>query len=171
MSSNPYDIALSSLLGNVPDTWNTLQEFMKWYLDNRIPFLVPNGCGTVVTDDATAVPIFRRDRFQVEFYIIHPQVNIKLHSHPDIETITFLLGGEKTLEDGYMGTSGNFNKDYPIVAAMNEKHGKFSENGYSNEGFAMLSFQRWNPGVPITSAALNWKGPSAGPIHDKLLGR
>jgi hypothetical protein len=166
-----FDIPLQRLLGQVPETWPDLETFASWYINTQIPFLVPNGCGSVVTDDATAISIFRKEPYQVEFYIIHPKVNIKLHSHPDVETFTVMLGGEKTATTGDFGTSNTFNRTTIPKVPYGQKHGKFTDSGFSGEGFAMLSFQKWRDGVPITSAALNWKGPSAGPIHDKLLGR
>lgn len=166
-----FDKPLQSLLGKVPETWSTLEEFVIWYINGQIPFLIPNGSGSIVTDDATAICIFRQPPYQVEFYIIHPNVNIKLHSHPDIETITIHLGGDKTSTTGDFGTSNTFNRDKFEKVIMGKKHGKFTESGFSNEGFAMLSFQRWRQGITMTSAALNWRGPSAGPIHDKLLGK
>ena len=166
-----FDIPLQRLLGQVPDTWPDLESFSAWYINTQIPFLIPNGCGSVVTDDATAIPIFRKAPYQVEFYIIHPNVNIKIHAHPDVETLTVLLGGEKTNTTGDFGTSNSFNRTGDIKVPMGKNHGKFTESGFSAEGFAMLSFQKWRDGVPITSAALNWKGPTAGPLHTKLLGR
>lgn len=165
-----FDRPLQNLLGKIPDTWQSLEEFTEWYINNSIPFLIPNGTGSIVTDDATSICIFRKPPYQVEFYIIHPNVNIKSHSHPDIETFTVLLGGEKTTTSGDFGTSNTFNRLGGLKVPMNKLHGKFTEDGYSHEGFAMLSFQRWRHGVEITSAALNWKGTTAGPIHDKLLG-
>jgi hypothetical protein len=165
-----FDKPLQALLGKVPETWNSLEEFAQWYIDNQIPYLIPNGSGSIVTDDATAISIFRKPPYQVELYIIHPNVNIKLHSHPNVETLTVMLGGQKTAFTGDFGTSDTFNRDSRKVSKL-EKHGKFTESGYSNEGFAMLSFQKWDEHVPITSAALNWRGPPAGPIHARMLGK
>jgi len=43
--------------------------------------------------------------------------------------------------------------------------------GTRDYAYTMISIQRWDEGVPITSAAIHWAGYTAGPKHDKLISK
>jgi len=58
---------------NIPDTWNTLSDFTKWYVDNNYPILVPDNVQVFPTDVSYSVCVFRRDVYQVELYIAKPE--------------------------------------------------------------------------------------------------
>jgi hypothetical protein len=150
----------------VPDTWDTLEDFANWWMSSGKPLLIPFDAITVRTDDATAMSVFRKGEYQVEFYIIHAGESIPPHSHPGLEVITILGGGSVTAPEGAMGMGIHSGKmSEPLIEPY--YHGG-KETSYSN-GFILYSFERWLNGRKPTSAALQWKGPTAGPIHDALL--
>lgn len=152
----------------IPETWDTIEEFVDWYVAAGKPIIPPWDAFTVRTDDATAMAIFRKGVYQVELYIIHPGYNIPVHAHPNMEVITMTMGGGTVCGERrpMFGTSQNYGRTSKIVPG--EWHGgKPTEGG---TGFMILSFEKFLNGTMPTSAALQWEGPTAGPIHDRLLG-
>jgi len=150
----------------VPDDWDSLDAFVEWYVKNGKPMLVPWDAQVTRTDDATATTIFRHGQFQVELYIIHPGYDIPLHAHPGMEVVTMTIGGGGVC--GPARAPWNTSTNYGVTSkvADGEFHGgKPTSHG---TGFVILSLERWLTGTP-TSAALRWKGTTAGPIHDALL--
>lgn len=151
----------------VPDDWATIEEFVEWYIVSGKPILVPWDAGTIRTDDATAICVFRKGVYQVELYIIHPGYDIPVHAHPDMEVITMTIGGGGVCGDRrpMFGTSSNYGRMSKIVDG--EYHGgKPTKTG---TGFMILSFEKFLNGTKPSSAALQWKGVTAGPIHDELI--
>lgn len=176
LSSIPKNLAQCGYLCHpvedlVYPTWNTIEEFSKWWIAERMPQVIPLNTEVISTDDATAICVFKHGRYQVEFYIIRPHYSIKSHSHPGMEIMTLFLGGGSTNPTGahtFHNTSGRWGR---IRAKLEsgEYHGGEDTDVYS--GFILCAIQKWDDGVPMTSAAINWMGPSAGPLHDELISR
>lgn len=153
----------------IPETWSTLEDFVAWYMANGKPICVPWNAKTIRTDDATAMCIFRKGNYQVEMYLIHPGYDIPSHSHPDMEVITVSMGGGGIFGNERLlyGTSVNAGQTSKIVPG--QYHGAdITKHG---DGFMLLSFEKWLNGIEPTSAAIQWDGPTAGPIHDALIGK
>jgi hypothetical protein len=151
----------------IPETWGSLLEFMTWFMNSGKPMLIPVDAETIRTDDATAITLFRKGAYQVELYLIHPGYTIPVHSHPGMEVITMYLGGGALDETNpRFGTSASAGKTSRTLEG--EYHGgQPTDHG---KGFALLSFERWlHDGAIPTSAALQWKGSTAGPVHDALI--
>lgn len=151
----------------IPESWDTIEAFVDWYMKAKKPMFIPWDAETIRTDDATAMCIFRKGRFQVELYIIHSGYDVQQHCHPQMEVTTIVLGGGGVCgeERKLYGTSMNAGKTVKIVEG--EYHG--GEKTDFGKGFMLLSFEHWLGEGPITSAAIQWGGPTAGPIHDELL--
>lgn len=150
---------------NVPETWESIVEFANWYIGSSKPILIPFSAEVVVTDDASAITLFRKGNFQVELYLIKPGYIIPMHSHPDVDVITMGIGGGETcgpLHPIY-GTGARIGQ-LRLTEAGTEHGGGQPEH----KGFALLAFEHWKSGTP-SSAAMRWEGPTAGPIHDELL--
>lgn len=157
------------MLNETPEDWDTLEEFMEWYIKAGKPMLIPWDSGTIQTDDATAICIFRMGRYQVELYIIHPGFDIPPHSHPNMEVIAMTLGGG--IVCGPAQTKFNVSSDFGRVAKIKNGQWHGGDETKSGIGFAILSFEKFLNGTTPCSAAIQWRGPTAGPIHDKLIAK
>lgn len=160
---------IEKYLSNItlPNSWNSLEEFISWFIESRFPLLIPFDAPVFITDDATAISIFRKPPYQVEWYIIHPNKSIPYHGHPALEIITIPLGGGNLMkpEDKFkiIYHYGDFSSKLENGSFHGGKDSDFSK------GFVLLSFEKWPENVPITSASVWWEGTTAGPIHDKLI--
>ena len=140
----------------IPETWETLEEFCDWWMDQRMPWIIQIDSEVYITDNATSMIVFRQDRYQVELYLNHPNSTAPLHGHPGIELITIQIGRMNNIPWGNPGKKlkngkqhvGNFVSDY---------------------GTIFLTFEKWSPGIRMTSAAIQWAGRTVGPIHDALI--
>jgi hypothetical protein len=151
----------------IPDTWDTLEDFVDWFVKSKYPIIVPWNAEVRRTDDATTICLFRKGLFQVEIYLIYPGYMIQPHQHPGVEVITMNMGGGNRGAVNDLGGSS-------IAGTLSHKlldgqiHGGESETIFSN-GYVLLSFEKWSPDIRMTSAAIHWRGPTAGPVHDELI--
>jgi hypothetical protein len=151
----------------IPEDWDTLEDFVEWYMNTGKPICVPWDAPVIRTDDATAIQIFKHKRYMVEMYLIHPFKAIPTHCHPGMEVITVSIGGGKIMGDSALyGTSYKCGLTSPKLLSGEYHGGKPTENGL---GFMILSFEKWITDAPMISAAIQWKGDTAGPIHDNLI--
>jgi hypothetical protein len=140
----------------VPESWLTVDEFAQWWIAAGSPMRYPPTPEIFVTDDATAVSIFRQGRFQVELYLIHPTPTVPNHEHPGVDVIKIQMGEGHGVEMSPALTDG-------------ESHGA----GFKLDtltGFPLIAIQHWKTRNPITIAAM-WKGPTVGPLHQALITR
>lgn len=151
----------------IPDDWSTLEEFVDWFLDSRMPLMIPYNAKVIRSDDAVAVCIFRKGNYQVEFYLEYPRMYIRKHSHPRMDVIVMELGG------GSMSPP-NENNTSVVWGAVSTKlssgtyHGGDTGKQLGN-GFITLAFQRWDNPEEMTSAAVQWKGGLQGPYQADLI--
>lgn len=151
----------------IPESWNTLEEFTDWFINSKFPIIIPWDAIVRRTDDATTICIFRKDRFQVELYLIYEGFFVQQHEHPGVEVITMQLGGGRRGTKNALGSS-NIAGILSNKLKDGELHGTQSITALS-QGFGLLSFEKWSDKVKMSSAAICWKGKTAGPIHDKLI--
>ena len=151
----------------IPDTWETIEDFTNWYLDQRMPLMIPWNAEVIRTDDATAICVFRKAPYQVELYLIHPGLEVQRHAHPGMDVISRGLGGGSGDTRSVMGTSTGWGD-----ISENLKNGEFHGGSpplVESMGFGLLSFEKWPNDVPMTSAAIHWHGKTSGPTHDALI--
>ena len=152
----------------IPDHWDTLEDFVDWYCNQRMPLMIPWNAKVIRSDDAVAICLFRKGNFQVEFYIEYPNMYIHKHAHPRMEVITMTLGGGSNW-DQVEDTNTSV-----VWGALTKKltngnyHGGDSQSGTGN-GFALLAFQRWDNPDEMTSAAVQWKGEILGEDQTNLI--
>lgn len=151
----------------IPDTWNTLEDFVEWFIDSKYPIIVPWNAEVRRTDDATTICLFRKGQFQVEIYLIYPGYMIQTHEHPGVEVITMNMGGGRRGSKNEMGGS-SIAGTLSTKLLDGETHGGESSTIMS-DGYILLSFEKWSPNIKMTSAAIHWRGATAGPIHDELI--
>lgn len=159
----------ATYFGNIeiPDTWDSIESFTNWYLEQRMPLMIPWDAEVIRTDDATAICVFRKPPYQVELYLIHPGLSVAKHAHPGMDVITMTLGGGKIDTRSVTNTSTSWGD-----ISENLKNGEFHGGQtvlQKSLGFSLMSFEKWPEGVPMTSAAIHWKGNTAGDIHDRLI--
>lgn len=152
---------------NIPDNWDTLEEFVEWYVDSRMPLMIPYNAEVIRSDDACAVCVFRKGQYQVEFYLEYPEMYIRKHAHPRMEVITMQLGGGSLLPPQENGTSINWGSAAPILPA-GHYHGGNPGPAMGN-GFITLAFQKWESQEEMSSAAIQWKGELQGPVQADLI--
>jgi hypothetical protein len=151
----------------IPEDWDTLEEFVEWYMGAGKPICIPWDSIVIRTDDATAMPIFKHKRYMVEFYMIHPFKVIPTHCHPDMEVITVTLGGGRISGPESLFGTGERCGIASKKLLPGEYHGGKPTQG--SWGFGILSFEKWLNDAPMISAAVQWKGDTAGPVHDNLI--
>lgn len=155
MSFTPIKHPHSEL--NIPDTWDNVQEFAEWWMRSGMPMMFPPNPEVFLSDDATAISIFRKGRFQVEMYLIHPQPKVPEHEHPGVEVIKMSLTHRE------MPIMSNVLKD-------GESHGAGVRVEGESIGFPLIAFQHWLTREPTTIASM-WKGKTVGPLQEALIKR
>ena len=151
----------------VPDTWATLEDFKEWFMQSKMPMQVPWNAEVIRTDDATALCIFRKPPYMIELYLIHPNMSIPRHAHPDMEVITMVLGGGSMHPKTSINTGRNWGETAPKLEPGQEHGGEtFTKVG---NGYALLAFEKWLDTSHMISAAVQWKGESAGPIQEQMV--
>lgn len=141
----------------IPGNWETVNEFAEWWMEAGMPIVFPTNPEVFLSDDATAVSIFRHGQFQVELYLIHPNPKVPVHEHPDVEVIKMSLTAEKG----------------PIMSNVllnGESHGAGQRMAAEKIGFPLVAFQKWLTREPTTIASM-WKGPTVGPLQEALVKR
>lgn len=151
----------------IPETWDTLENFVDWYLSSKIPLMIPWDAEVVRSDDAVAISIFRKGHYQVEFYLEYPKMYIRKHAHPRMEVIVMDLGGGSMHPKNKNGTSKIWGRTFKKLLP-GEYHGGDTSTVIGN-GFVTLAFQRWEDPNEMTSAAIQWKGELQGSIQEELI--
>ena len=142
---------------NIPNSWSNVKDFADWWMAAGMPMLYPKNPEVFLSDDATAVSIFRHGRFQVELYLIHPHPKVPEHEHPGVEVIKMSMTHAK----------------HPIMSNVlldGESHGAGVRLEAEKIGFPLIAFQHWKTREPCTIAAM-WKGPTVGPLQEALIKR
>lgn len=153
---------------DIPEDWDTLEDFVEWYMQSKMPLIIPWNAEVIRSDDAVAVCIFRKGNYQVEFYLEYPEMYIRKHSHPRMEVIVMDLGGGGTTpKQTDIEVSRLWGQTYTKLNP-GEYHGGDTNTLLSN-GFVTLAFQRWEDPSEMTSAAIQWKGELQGPIQENLI--
>lgn len=156
----------------VPDTWDNVTEFARWYCDNDMPFAPPPDFEVYRSDDATSISLFRKGRYQVELYLIFPSPNLPVHEHPGVEVIKMRLDSYPPTSKRPFGASGVLRKGESHGVGANFKQiPKEDDNSKVYRGFPLLAFQKWDEGLEMTTVAARWRGKTVGPRQEDLIRR
>lgn len=154
----------------IPDDWDTLEDFVDWYCDQRMPMMIPWNANVIRSDDAVAICLFRKGHYQVEFYIEYPNMYIWKHSHPRMEVITMTMGGGGTWKPVPNSTTNtSFTWGGLTTKLTNGNYHGGDADASTGNGFVILAFQRWDDPEEMTSAAVQWKGVLQGPYQANLI--
>lgn len=139
----------------IPETWDTLEDFVDWYmLEAKMPLFVPQDAEVVMSDDAVSISLFKKGSYQVELYLLYPDYDILEHCHPDLEVIIVDLGGCNFAPKSHFNTSVAWGLVGEKLLPGNY-HGNDNIREY---GGVNLAFQKWIDTSKQFSAASNWKG-------------
>ena len=154
----------------IPDDWSSLEDFVDWYCEQRMPMMIPWNANVIRSDDAVAICLFRKGNYQVEFYIEYPNMYIWKHSHPRMEVITMTMGGGGTWkpDEGSITNTSRTWGGLSTKLVNGGYHGGDEDAGTGN-GFVILAFQRWENPEEMTSAAVQWKGQIQGQHQADLI--
>jgi hypothetical protein len=141
----------------IPETWTNVKTFADWWMEAKMPIVFPENPEVFVSDDATAVSIFRHGQFQVELYLIHPNPKVPVHEHPGVEVIKMSL----SIGDGPLMSN---------ILKNGESHGAGRRLASEKRGFPLVAFQHWQTCKPTTIASM-WKGSTVGPLQEALIKR
>jgi hypothetical protein len=154
---------------NIPDDWDSIEEFVDWYIDARMPLMVPWSAPVIRTDDATAICVFRKGNYQVELYLEYPKEYVQRHGHPRMKSVIIDFGGGliNPSSEHPTGVSTTWGQIFKTIQDSDE-HGGDITPSFGN-GSCFLACQRWENVDEMTSAAIQWKGITAGPLQEELI--
>lgn len=152
---------------NIPDDWDTLEDFVEWYMESKMPMMIPYNATVIRSDDACAICLFRKGQYQVEFYLEYPEMYIRKHAHPRMEVITMHLGGGSMSPPSETGTSMTWGQ--AATKLMPDQYHGGDSSPVISDGFITLAFQKWYDVNEMTSAAVQWKGELQGPIQAETI--
>lgn len=152
-----------------------LSDFLIWYLygNECKQLFVPFKDSMHFVEGVTGITIFRHNEFQVQMFVVEPNVVINSHTHPNVDSyevflkgMTFTLNEEevvnfKDVEPDDKGLSNVINSTIRVLP--DNLHGGTA----SPDGGCFLSVQRWLNGVEPTSVGNDWIGKTMGKDHDQ----
>jgi hypothetical protein len=161
----------------IPNDWSSLDEFATWYRNAGFPILPLQDSCINMADITYSLIVFRKGRFQVELYLVAPNSDNGLHTHPHASKFVHCAGaGEGYNETETIALGQNvpaespdeIDKDFGLFAPSTvayEKHGLRT----SNRGVAFFNIEMWpDDGSTPTSALIEFIGKSVGPMHDEI---
>ena len=134
---------------------------------NNIP-----GNQVFVTDLSSSTIVWVEENVVIEYYLLFPNINVPLHSHPFANQLIFLSGDMVAVReqaDGRIVTKTFADKDTHYLGTVMPaglRHGFTT----GNRGCVVYNVQIWdNRSGPALSAAVEYLGPSMGPIHENAM--
>ena len=158
--------------------WNNLEEFAEWYKQNGFPIRPPFEDPVYVTDISYSYVLFREGQYQAELYLVRPNTSSPEHSHPGVENIIMVWGGNvHTIQNGELFDYTDHYKE-PSKNGTNKLFGMCSEKLTDEQkhaliagdkGGAFLSLEKWPDGVKPNSVTINWAGDPVDPGHGQII--
>lgn len=158
--------------------WHTLEEFAEWYRDNGFPIRPPFEDPVYVTDISYSYVLYREGQYQAELYLVRPNTSSPDHSHPGVENIIMVWGGNvNTRQNGKLLDYSQYYQQ-PNTDGTNQLFGKCSDKLTDGEthaliagdkGGAFLSLEKWPEGVKPNSVTINWRGDPVDPKHGMMI--
>lgn len=123
---------------------------------------------------STSIVLYREPPFQVELVVVDPGFEIPSHVHDDVDAFEVAVAGDidffvDEVQCGYVrgpradGRSRDLGRFFPV------RSDAWHRGKAGPKGATFLSVQRWKNGVQPTHVALNWRGPTMGPEHERQL--
>ena len=157
-------------------TNDDLKEFKNWFLKNNT-IKTPYDNPLMFIDGIAGITLYRNKPFQVQLFICEPNVIIKEHSHPNIDSYELFLWGMEFTHKGKTIINkemASLKKDdvsrclnWTLRIKENELHGGQS----SDKGGAFISIQKWLNNIKPSHVSEDWVGDVLGDKHKEQLRR
>ena len=149
--------------------WQTVEEFAAWYKANGMPIRPPKEDPVYVTEISMSYVLFREGQFQAELYLVKPNTGSPDHSHPGINNIIMLLGGDIGVKTN--GVIDMVPSDIDIFGLLGQTINSGDTHGLhvGDRGGAFLSLEKWDDNIKPTSVTIRWVGETCGDAHTALV--
>lgn len=158
--------------------WDTLEEFVEWYKAEGFPFRPPFEDSVYMTDISYSYVLYREGCYQAELYLVRPNTESPEHSHPGVENIIMVLGGDVSFSENgkYIDLSEHYQE--PAPDGTNKLFGmcssKLNDQGThalfaGDKGGAFISFEKWPEDMTPNSVTINWKGDPVDSGHAAII--
>jgi quercetin dioxygenase-like cupin family protein len=135
-----------------------LTEFLEEWLTNK-PTCPPDTGGIIHQGDTSGVVLYRKGQFQVELFIVKPNVEIVQHVHPNVDSYEVHLTGDIEFYcDGIL-----YNTGVPVRVKPDAWHGGF----FGPRGGSFLSVQKWLNGVEPKFVGDDWEDHNGNLNYDR----
>jgi hypothetical protein len=159
--------------------WKTLEEFAEWYKNQGFPIRPPFEDPVYTTDISYSYVLYREGQYQAELYLVRPNTSSPEHSHPGVENIIMVWGGDVSFsqegkytdlsehytEANSQGTNKLFGMCGPNLNGT-ATHALFA----GTKGGAFLSLEKWPEGKQPSSVTIHWQGEPVDAEHGKIIG-
>lgn len=124
------------------------------------------------TDSTSSTIVWAEDNVVIEYYLLFPNVNVPMHSHPFANQMIFLGGdlvASRELPSGKIVSKTFTDADTHYLGTIMPtglRHGFIT----GDRGCALYNIQIWDDTrTTALSAAIEYLGPSMGPIHEQAM--
>lgn len=147
-------------------------EFAKLWKESGYVHHVPDNAKAYVTEHSYSFPIFRQGNFQVEHYIVRPNVTSTKHYHP-FEQVLIFIGGSLEGRRGIDLAEETIwrkleHKDFGHVSRVLAPE-QWHQIRSLEYGFSFYNVQKWPDHLQITSAVVEFRGDLLGPEQQQLI--
>lgn len=159
--------------------WKTLEEFAEWYKNQGFPIRPPFEDPVYTTDISYSYVLYREGQYQAELYLVRPNTSSPEHSHPGVENIIMVWGGDVSFsqEGKYTDLSEHYqeansqgtNKLFGMCGP--NLNGTATHALYAGaKGGAFLSLEKWPEDRKPSSVTIHWQGEPVDAEHGKIIG-
>lgn len=155
---------------NYPE-WSDLLDFTHWFKNNGYPQNPPAAPKIYQTDVSISVCVFQHKNYQVEFYIARPDFESSKHYHNFEQTIIFMGGTGHGRKGLHLDEEPNwipFRKEHIGVVGSILTPNQWHQIRSYHPGLFFYNCQRWPDTNNLTSAVVEYRGDSLGPLHDRI---
>ena len=156
--------------------FDPLEQFAKWFINESPRFgLIPFHNAVHNIQDVISVIWYRKKPFQVQMFIVPPNYVIPEHTHPNVDSYEFYLGGQINFSLNGTWTTEKFEnlepdafgcapfKGHVIRVHPSSLHG----GTFGPAGGVFMSIQHWLNDVDPHCVSLDYDGVVVGPDHLK----
>ncbi len=155
-----------------------LEQFADWYLEEHKQFVIPPFYDAITfIDGIGGIVLYREPPFQVQLFLVGPNVQITEHMHPNVDSyeiyvsgdVQFINCGQKILPDNIettlspRGIPKTFRSRVRVYPS--DPHSAYT----GPIGGSFMSIQHWLNDTKPTSVAEDWDGNPLGPLHANTL--
>jgi len=154
--------------------WNTVKEFADWYVSNNYPLRPPFDSPVYTTSISYSYILYREGQYQAELYLVKPNSTSPEHSHPGVENIVMILGGNvggtvdgKVQDNTALALQANADGTSKLFGCFGQTLTQTSKHSLTTgvTGGAFISFEKWPEGVKPYSVTENWEGTAIDNNH------